>query len=627
MSSSPAARLIALCADHRAQIVEAWDDALRRIEAFSDTPASETRDNVEQCLEAFTAVLEGDGEVRLQQFTASLAERRFRSGFDLHVPIAAASRFRVAVAEVLGASQLTADRDLADQIDALLDAFNRRFSAAFAARIVAAREERLRELFAGAPELFVRVSATGTVLDANAAFETLLSVERPDWKKRPLAELHPQLAPLAEIVAAVLTTHAPAEGTVRLELKGDGAVTIRQFEARVHASSVDGDTSAVVMLRDVTDERALRAQVIQSEKLASIGQVAASVAHELNNPLTWVVSNLELGLEEFDALPVDVRDDLDGEFRASLSEALVGARRMAGIVRDLRTFARNERDEATPFDLGETVELALKIAGPQVFSHVDVERAYGDVGPMHGYPGRISQVLVNLVVNAGQACAAAGHRGRLRLETRRHGDTVLVDVLDDGPGISAEIEQRLFEPFVTSKGVEGTGLGLWTSRSVIEGLGGTLEHTRTDGWTRFRLSFPRDAAPRAKLRPVRRAPALSRGTVLVVDDEPAVVRVLERRLDRSGVQVLTATDARQALATLETRDGEVAAVLCDLSMPGMDGLALARELSRRWPQLETRVLFMSGAPDVMGQLAEGQRCFEKPVRFEAVLEALRELGC
>lgn len=579
---------------------------------------------MERCLDAFVGILEGDQEASLDAFVTALADRRFASGFDLHVPIAAASRFRNAVIEMVGPQAFHAEPNIGLLIDDLLDAFNRRFSAAFAARIVAAKEERLRELFAWAPELFVRVSSAGQVLDANTAFESAFGLERSAWKGKRLAELDARLQPLAAVFAQAFDAHAPAEGSVRLE-RASGEV--RQLEARAHVSSVDGETSAIGMLRDVTEQQALRAQVIHGEKLAAIGQVAASVAHELNNPLTWVISNLELALEMIDELPGPVRRELDGEFRLSIDSAQLGARRMAGIVQDLRTFSRNERDDATGFELDETLDVALKIAGPQIQSHMEIERAYGKVGPLHGFPGRVSQVIVNLVVNAGQARAGIGGRGLLRIETRLDGESVVVDVIDDGPGISPEIERRLFEPFVTSKGAEGTGLGLWTSKSLLEGLGGSLIHERRDGRTRFRLTFPRNAAPDGGERPTVRPEASSRGTVLVVDDEPAVVRVLQRRLARSGIHVLTALGPAQALQLLEARDGEVNAVLCDLSMPQMDGVQLAREMRRRWSKLERRVLFMSGAPEAVGRLSPDRTCFQKPIRFEAVLGALRQLGC
>jgi len=620
VEGSSAQRLLDLCTAHQPQIIDRWDAALRRISAFAQTPSSETRKNVEVCFDAFMCRLDGGGDEALQEFVSTLAERRFATGFHLHAPIAAASRFRTAVTEVFGAANVADDPDLNAEIDALLDAFNQRFSSAFASRIVAAREDRLRELFAWAPEMFFRVSESGALQDANSAFEAFFSVSRAEWKGAQLEAVDEKLDDLSEIIVPLFTSGPSVKGSLRLKGK-DGAM--RLFEARAHASEVDGQSSAVVMLRDVTAEQALRAHVIQSEKLASIGQVAASVAHELNNPLTWVVSNIELALEELGSVP----SSMATEFRVSLSEALVGARRMAGIVRDLRTFARNERDEATKFDLGETLEVALKIAGPQVHRLVDIERRYGEVGTLRGFPGRISQVVVNLVVNAGQACEGMGRRGHLRIETRLDGGNVVVDVLDDGPGIKPEIEERLFEPFVTSKGAKGTGLGLWTSRTLIEGLGGALVYERVRDWTRFRITFPRDATPGRAAPRVTKQVTLSRGTVLVVDDEPAVVRVLERRLDRSGVNVLTATGASQALTVLEENGGRVAAVLCDLSMPEMDGLQLASEMLRRWPGLETRVLFMSGAPDVMGRLEANQRCFEKPVKFDAVLGALRDLGC
>ncbi len=219
---------------------------------------------------------------------------------------------------------------------------------------------------------------------------------------------------------------------------------------------------------------AIHDAAVRQEKLAALGMLAAGIAHEINNPMSFVGSNVSLLHRELKALPT-LPEPLREWVDEILPETLDGIRRVNSIVADLRRFARNDRAEMEPFDLNEEVEAALRIARLQVKGSCALVRDLGPVPQLLGRPRQISQMLLNLIVNAAHALHGRD-RGIVTVITRRAGDEVLVAVRDNGVGMDESTRARLFEPFFTTKPVgEGTGLGLAVVHGVVADHGGRIE--------------------------------------------------------------------------------------------------------------------------------------------------------
>jgi two-component system NtrC family sensor kinase len=232
-----------------------------------------------------------------------------------------------------------------------------------------------------------------------------------------------------------------------------------------------------------------------------VGTLAAGIAHEINNPMAYVRSNLTLLRHTWEEITADVAK-LEGEGPSSeltrraadceelIDQSLDGVERTIAIVRDMREFAHGGVARE-PVDLHVVLEGALRLTAPRVPAGVRIERDFADSARVHGAPGSLGQVFLNLVLNAVQA---VGKRGTVRLRTRAADGEVLVDVEDDGPGISAEARERLFEPFFTTKPAgEGTGLGLYVSWQIVRIHGGEIAVDSEPGrGTRFTVRLPRE---------------------------------------------------------------------------------------------------------------------------------------
>lgn len=523
-SSSEALRsLRALCERHREEIIDTWNARVQSLAPFASVPAAETRANVLRCFDAFFARLAHQDRRPLEVFARELARQRFDAGFEIDGPLTAASRFRAAVRQVFrnhGGAELPDSVEVGEQlsaaVDVELDAFNREFSAAFAKLLVEDSASRMRELFDDASDVLMRVDREGKILDVNERVVSLFGFAREAWQQQALSSLivdgEQRCPPLLERIFAGESVQA--EFVDVHTATGDA----KRCVLHAHRSRAPGPEEAVVVLRDVSPEDALRAQVIQSEKMASIGYLSASVAHELNNPLAWVLSNLEQieMLLERDAKSSDAPEtkaesseasESSGMLNDAITDALAGVARMADIVADLRDFARTEGDDRELVQVHEAIELALRICDTQIGYRTQVVREYEEIPAIRGHAGRLSQVFVNLLINSAQAM---GHPDpaqnvitiRTRLGRQEEcdvdeeppeavADAVVIEVSDEGPGIPPEQREAIFAPFVTTKGKSGTGLGLWVCRNIVEEHGGTMDLVdAADGGAMFRICLP-----------------------------------------------------------------------------------------------------------------------------------------
>ena len=351
---------------------------------------------------------------------------------------------------------------------------------------------------------------------------------------------------------------------------------------------------AVLAARDLTERK--RAE--GAERLAAMGTLAAGMAHEINNPLTFVAANLAFALDRLQPLRPDARAE---EAWRALEDAEEGTRRVARIVRDLKAVSRVEGEGRRPVDLLAEVETALKLAQHELRHRAEVEVRLGPVPQVEAEEFQLGQVVLNLLLNAAQALPegeAARHRVTVTTWTSPDG-WAAVEVRDTGPGIPAAVRARIFEPFFTTKPVgQGTGLGLSVCHGLVLGLGGRIEVESEPGHgAAFRVLLPPAAPPSpaggaGRLADAPAVPAApARGRILVVDDEALIGSTIRRILSTHQVEVLT--DPRQALARL--LDGEpFDLVLCDLMMPELTGMDLHAALRSARPGVAARMAFMTG---------------------------------
>lgn len=358
------------------------------------------------------------------------------------------------------------------------------------------------------------------------------------------------------------------------------------------------------------ERRKIREQLLISERMASMGTLAAGVAHEINNPLSVVVGNLYVARQEFEALLADpdesgphgrsseYRKATTFALRESLRDAEEAAERVRAIVRDLRVFSRPEDDARGPVDVRKILESSLRMARNELRPRAKVALEFEAVPSVEGNEGRLGQVFLNLLVNAAHAIPdGRAEQNTITVRTALEGGMVIVEIEDTGTGIAPEVLPNIFDAFFTTKPIGvGTGLGLAICHRILTALNGTIEVKSQLGvGTTFRVLLPRARGKEAREIPVLQSGAdcraSRRGSVLVVEDEPALCRVLERLL--AAHEVTTVTRARDGLEKIRT-GREFSVVLCDLMMPEMTGMEFYEELRRERGDVADRVVFMSG---------------------------------
>jgi len=358
----------------------------------------------------------------------------------------------------------------------------------------------------------------------------------------------------------------------------------------------------------------------QTERMVAVGRLVAGVAHELNNPLTFMLGNV-MTLSDIIAEPGLLPGSRRTEVQGLLGEVRGGAERIRRIVGDLRQYSLESGSvKCVAVDLRAVVQASIQQLPAGMRQRVRiVERHDSSTPPALANDAGLRQVLVNVLVNAIEA-VPGGDCGpsEVRVTTRPgESDTVVVEVADDGVGIPADALDRIFEPFFTTKDIgQGTGLGLSVSQGLLEAMGGRMEVSSEPGrGTRFRLIQPR-ATDAVVGRPAAPAEGLGdvRKRILVIDDEPLILRVLERTLRRHAVVV--ARSGGEALEMLQD-DREFDVVLCDVMMPEMSGIALYEHCKDREPEIAERFVFMTGGAfdeGIKRFLAGGERpCLYKPL--------------
>jgi two-component system NtrC family sensor kinase len=494
--------------------------------------------------------------------------------------------------------------------------------------LVRRAKEQWETAFDALSEGIAVVDDEGHVRRSNRALAALLGLPLASVVGARLGEtLLGQSRPLADLLAAARRGEHPTPLVTRSEKL--------QRTLRVNAAQIPGpthDQSVVVLVQDVTEQQAMEAQLVQSEKLAAVGQLVSGVAHELNNPLTSIAGLSEFLLEQ---------KEIGKKDRGHLQVIQEQAERAGRIVRNLLAFARKGSSEQLPVDLNDVVRRTLSLMAYDLkLQDISVTRELGGalpevLGDRHG----LQQVVLNLVTNAAQALTEnPREKPRIITVTTWFDTQVHLRVADTGPGIPDDLVQSVFTPFFTTKEPgKGTGLGLSITYSIVESHHGHIaveRPSRPGAGASLRVDFPPAPAdaPRGRDTPLpeRRgaeAAPVSKRTILLVDGDPAVQRTIKALFARDGHDVAVAGDPQHALDLAQRGGFDLVITDARAMAPGKRGTLLAEELIARLPALRDRMIVATGdvRPSTEETLARlGVRYVRKPFNLRDLrVEAAR----
>jgi signal transduction histidine kinase len=480
-------------------------------------------------------------------------------------------------------------------------------------------------VFAGAREAIALFNLeTLRCVEANDAFVTIYG-----WTKQELREVTlRQLGNPGDAEKAA--RECLAQGSLRLSaplnLRADRSAF--PAECDVHLLLLGERRVLCLISHDLTAQRRLQESLLLADRFAAVGTLAAGVSHEINNPLAYVLANLTFVAERLPELRggAGVEQSIS-ELQPALREAINGAQRVREIVRDLSTFSRPELPDGMPLELNPLLESVLRLVQAEVKLRATLVR---EIAPLPlplviGHEQRFAQVMLNLLNNALEALEALPGRGPaqnlLRVAAHTANDEVIIEIEDNGPGLTDEQQRRAFDPFFTTRSVgHGTGLGLSVCHGIVTAMGGRIElKSAVSRGTTVRVLLPiaPSGRPVEKVRPTSdpgRISMLTLPRMMVIDDEPMLTDAIRRMLLGEAV-VTPLTTVDQAIALLAAGE-KYDAILCDLHLTGKSGMDFHHELTRSMPAVAARLGFITGgAIDEASQAfvrKHSDRVLEKP---------------
>ena len=494
-------------------------------------------------------------------------------------------------------------------------------------------EKLRRRLFEQSIDLMAILDMDGYFREANPAWSRILGLAPERLPRAHFADLIG--TPARSAVVAVLERVRRGEAVENFET----TMTVPEGKHRFilwNLLPVQEDAAILTVGRDITRQRRLEEQFRQAQKMESIGRLAGGIAHDFNNLLTVIMGYAELGL---------AKSSDDNPQSRTLREILDASRRAAALTRKLLLFSRRGSTEPKIIRLNEHLrgmeEILRRVLGEDIQIRFHLRP---DVGFVRIDPGGLEQALMNLVVNARDAMPNGGSLtistdrqrfppGDPQLPPHLHpGDYCILWVQDTGVGMAKEIQEHIFDPFFTTKPREqGTGLGLSTVYGIISQAGGTVTVWSEPGrGARFSLYLPAASPSETSDRLTTEVEKIDsdEGTVLLVEDDPAVREVLEHLLKELNLEVLCASNAREAWRVFEASEGRLDVLITDVILPHGTGPQLAEQILTRRPDLP--VLFLSGytgeALDLRGvKIEQGQAFLQKPFDRQTLAAKLRDL--
>ncbi len=475
--------------------------------------------------------------------------------------------------------------------------------------------ERVRAMFDHVDEgMLVVVVETGTIIECNAGAAKLFRVPVEELTETVPSWLQVTPEGGARLGWGALLDELSEGRTVR------GKAILREglevsMELRATTRDLDGVLCAFVLCHDIgADLEAQRARATQ-ERLATVGSLAAGVAHEINNPLAYVIANVQFALDnitQYQQREQELSHDPERERRrAQLKEALYeaneGARRVQRIVADLKTLARQGEDRVEPVDVENTLHWAIGVTMAEIRHRAKLVKNFDTIAQVRGDEARLGQVFVNILLNAAQAIVPGrAHENEIIINTFGRDGRVYIEVMDTGNGIPEENLTRIFDPFFTTKprGV-GTGLGLSICHEIIASMRGRLTATnRSPHGARFVVELPAmpasavevARAPRHQSQP----PPTASAHILIIDDEPLAAKALGRILREHRVEIADHAPTGLKLALAQRYD----VIFCDLMMPDLTGMDVHDAVVVTQPETAERMVFVTG-----GTFTEEARSF------------------
>jgi signal transduction histidine kinase/ActR/RegA family two-component response regulator len=537
-------------------------------------------------------------------------------------------RLRLQIAEHLGDPERVSP-DLSPLFEAISATYAESDAAEATSRELRKRALELDAILDNLPESYGRLTAEGVYIDFRRPKrrEFVLPVESIRGK-------HFRDTVSAETAAKFEAAMAAAKDsgqTALFEFELPGPNGTRYREARL---SRFGDDEFIVIIVSKTKQKEYQTRLNVAERMASVGTLAAGVAHEINNPLAYMLTNLEWSAEVLaDLLSRPASSSELPELLKATQETRLGVHRVSAIVRDLMTFSRGGEGALAPQDIHAVIECAVRMATNEIRHRARLVRRFGELPPVLGDEGRLVQLFLNLLLNAAHAIDE-GHAeaNEITITTSlNEASQVVIEVRDTGRGIPKDVIGRVFDPFFTTKDVgKGTGLGLSICHGIVTSLGGAMQvESEVGAGSAFRvlLAPAAFAGPTPAPPPVEARAKSPRSRVLVVDDDAIVGTSLQRSLAvlHDVVVVQKATDALARVVAGEHFD----VILCDLMMPEMSGMDLHAAISEKAPAMLDRMIFMTG-----GAFTDGARAFfdrvtnvklDKPVSSSSLQEAVRSL--
>lgn len=492
-------------------------------------------------------------------------------------------------------------------------------------------EEKFKQFFNVAPEFCFLVSPEGLIIDFNNVVEKELGYSRIELIGKHLRSIFAKDEIIPESSKELWDWLCRMQNVEqRIFRKNKEAILILMSASKVDDQNGETKHFAIVQ-RDISKRKEVETSLAQSDRLASMGMLAAGVAHEINNPLTYVLYNLETLANE---LPADLKaENSEDGCKELASEALQGAERIQRIVKDLRIFSRVDEERSLAIDVNSVMKGALNIAQNELRFRATVEEDYDEVPLITANDGKLSQVFLNLLVNAAHSIEEGNSSNNfVRIKTKCSNNSVIVEVEDTGKGIDKEVLPHIFEPFYTTKelGV-GSGLGLSISRNIIEKLGGRISVTSKPGLgTKFSIKLPQrknEKTVENNQKQVDKNRNCPHAKVLIVDDEVAVANVLHRVLKKS-YDVKVVYGGGEAIELIKSGE-RFDVILCDMMMPEVSGMDLYFWLEENALEQAKKIVFTTGGaftPKAMEFLKNCKRNFlEKPVSPQKIRGLIQEM--
>ncbi|MEO7097126.1 MAG: ATP-binding protein [Polyangiales bacterium] len=409
-------------------------------------------------------------------------------------------------------------------------------------------------------------------------------------------------------------------------VRPDGELRSLQVRAKLFSDAAGVPIRMLYTTIDITEHKETAARLVFTDRMASVGTLAAGVAHEINNPLAFISAHLELITNEA---------PLTADAQTMLAETRGGVERIRNIVRGLSAFSHTGEDRHTPTSVEQVLDLAALMAGPQIRHRAQLERASGALPEVIANQATLGQVFLNILINATEAIPEGQvDRNTISISTRTDdAGWAVVEIRDTGCGIAPEIRGQIFDPFFTTKPIgKGTGLGLSICHGIVRSLGGEIGFISSPGaGTTFTIALPPAVAPAQAIpEPIEMATPLlvtqhAQSKVMIIDDEVVFANALRRLLGRDNHQITIVHEGREALARIAAGE-RFDAILCDLMMPAMSGMELHEKIVAIAPDLAERMIFLTGG--AFSPLAKqfldraNNLWFDKPCDLQALRSAI-----